>query len=87
MAPVLKIQCPKCSGRLKITPKDEPMKVRCPACQSSIRIPSLSDLQAKGQTADDELLEADDYLLSDEDEVGDEYGDYDEAASTDDEYD
>lgn len=89
MAPVLKTQCPKCGGRLKITPKDEPMKVRCPACQSSIRIPSLSDLQAKGQKADDEMLEAEDYLLSDEDEVEDEYGDYDEydeAASSDDGY-
>lgn len=89
MAPVLKTQCPKCSGRLKITPKDEPMKVRCPACQSSIRIPSLADLPSKGQKADDELLDADEFLLSDEDDADDEYGDYDEydeAASSDDEY-
>lgn len=85
MAPVLKTQCPKCSGRLKITPQDEPLKVRCPSCQASIKIPALADLQSKVQQ-DDEMLDADEYLLSDEDDANDEYGDYDEAASGDDEY-
>lgn len=85
MAPVLKTQCPGCHSSLKITPKDEPSKVRCPNCQASIKIPALGDLKSKSQS-DDELLDADEYLLSDEDDAEDEYGDYDEATSGDDEY-
>ena len=65
MAPILKIQCPKCRGKLKITPQDGPRKVRCPACQATIKVPPLSELKAEPGADDygdwaDESAEAED---------------------------
>lgn len=93
MAPILKIQCPKCSGKLKITPQDGPSKVRCPACKATIKVPPLSELKAEPEADDygdwaDESAEAEDdsYAASGSDSEWDSTDPNSEWDDGDDEY-